>query len=384
MREVIRRRHRLVGAAAVVAALGVAATSGACASASPTPPHSTPPQSTPPRSALPRGDHRPTELIGAAACAANRAAGTIVFASPFGYDASAGILDVVEAQRLGYFSDLCLSVDFLGTATNAVGTVSAGAATITGEGSAADLLAADAVGDHLVGIATFGDTSDYALLTRPSITNLRQLAGKTLGYHYVVPVAISEMLKAAGVDTAKVTFVNDTSYDPFLLTEGKFDALQAYQSNEPIALRAAHAAFREYVPASFGVKGTFNVQVVNATFLARHRQAVADFLLAELHAFDYCAVHQAQCIAGEAAAAKSAGVSYDSTHNLAEWRFEVALAEDHRLAGAGIGVESYAEWRPEADAVVAFHVVKAVPALAKVEDPALAASLYDKTTLRWP
>ena len=43
-----------------------------------------------------------TATISAAACARNKAAGPLTFVSPFGYDASAGILDVFSAQSLGY------------------------------------------------------------------------------------------------------------------------------------------------------------------------------------------------------------------------------------------------------------------------------------------
>ena len=323
--------------------------------------------------------------ISAARCARNRAAGTITFASPFGYDASVGILDVEEAIRLGYFSALCLSVDFVGSAENPYALASSGAVTMTGEGSAADFLQAVATGSHLTAIATFGDVSDYALLTQPTIHNLRQLAGKTLAYHGTrLPMALTEMLQAAGVNLSRVDLVSDKSYDPFLLTEGKFDALQAYRSNEPITLRAAHKAFREYVPSSFGVRGTFNLQVVNTTFLRSHRAAVTDFLRAELHAFDYCATHAVTCVDGEAAAARAVGVPFQRAHSITEWRFEVALAEQHHLPGAGIGVQSFAEWRPEAAALLAHHIVTHLPPLSSVEDTALAASLYQGTQLRWP
>ena len=55
-------------------------------------------------------------------CVANRAAGTVHFASPFGYDASAGIIDVYAAGKLGYFADLCLDVDFVATgSTQSIG-----------------------------------------------------------------------------------------------------------------------------------------------------------------------------------------------------------------------------------------------------------------------
>ncbi len=175
-----------------------------------------------PRRAAPAG-------ISASRCAANKAAGTIKFLSPFGYDASAGILDVYAALQRGYFHDLCLDVTFNGGFNSAVYTdVSAGVGTVSGQGSAADDLAAVASGAHYTAISTFGDTSDYVLLTRAAITNLRQLAGKTLAYHTVLPVVLTEMLQKAGVDVAKVHEVNDNSYTPSLLIKGPYQALQAY------------------------------------------------------------------------------------------------------------------------------------------------------------
>lgn len=364
-------RRRLAAGLAMAAAAAAAALAGTAAIA-------------PARAAAGDGRGSGRVLVSRARCAANRAAGPLTFVSAFGYDASAGILDVFAAQRLGYFSDLCLTVNIVASSFDGFQLVAAGKATVTGEGSAADFLSLASGGADVVGVATFGDTSDYALLTRPAITNLRQLQGKTLAYHSIVPIAITEMLQKAGVDLAKVHLVNDTSYDPELLTQGKFDALQAYRSNEPITLRAAHKAFREYVPSSYGVRGTFNVQVMNGAFLRRHRQAAADFLRAELHAFDYCTVHARACIGMEQAAASAAGASYNVAHNLAEWNFEVALAERHRLPGKGVGVESRAEWQPEATALVQHHLVFKAPDLAKLEDTTLAASLYQGTTLRWP
>lgn len=363
-----RRRWRWRAGFGALLAGAALATSAACSSAA----------------ARPRARAHAARLSGAA-CAANRKLGTLTFASPFGFDASAGILDVEAAIHLGYFTDECLKVTFVSSpaSANPVALVSTGRATVSGEGSAADFLQAVASGNtNMVAVATYGDTSDYAILTKPSITSLKQLNHKTLGYHPALPVAIQEMLAVAGAD--KVQLVVDNSYNPLLLTEGHFDAIQAYQSNEPITLRAAHQAFREYVPSRYGVKGTFNVQVMNAAFVRQHRQAAADFLRAELHAFAYCAQHATACISGERQAAKAAGVDYNAAHSLTEWRFEAALAEHHHLAGKGIGVESYAEWMPEAKALVDFHIVKKVPALSSVEDPGLAASLYRGTKLIWP
>ncbi len=316
-------------------------------------------------------------------CVANRAAGTVHFASPFGYDASAGIIDVYAAGKLGYFADLCLDVDFVAVPTSAspYALVSADAAQITGEGSAADAMVQEADGSDFIGISTYGDTSDYALLTRAGITRLSQLEGKALGYHTVLPVVLSEMLVKAGVDISKVHLVDDQTYDPLLLVHGNFDALQAYQSNEPITLRADHYQFRMWTPAQFGIPGTFNVQVVNRKFLAAHRTAVADFLRASFRAFTYCTVHAATCV-GYLAAAQ--GPTFDVAHAEAEWKIESTLAIDHHLAGRGVGVQTLDEWAPEAKAVAQYKLVPKPVDVATSEDTSLASSLYRGTTLIWP
>jgi len=332
-----------------------------------------------------RGVSEPAKAstISAAACARNKAAGPLTFVSPFGFDASAGILDVYAAQSLGYFATECLTVHFI-TSYVPYELVSSGAATFTGEGSAADTMLGVAEGSKFVGVLTFGDVSDYAILTRKSITNLKQLEGKVLGYHTMLPVVLTEMMKAAHVDIAKVNEVDDTAYDPTLLIHGRFDALQAYQSNEPLTLRADGDSFNEFLPQNFGVSGTFNVQVVNQKFLAANTAVVADLIRAELHAFDYCAVHVATCIGYEAADSRAAGQPYEVAHETAEWKFEVSLVEKNSLAGKGYGSETTGEWSAERKALVAAGLAKSSQIPATVEDPSLVASLYSGQKLIWP
>jgi ABC-type nitrate/sulfonate/bicarbonate transport system substrate-binding protein len=197
----------------------------------------------------------------------------------------------------------------------------------------------------------------------------------------VLPVVLHEMLVNAGVDLSKVTFVSDTTYDALLLVHGSYDGLQAYESNEPITLRADKEPFNMWEPAQFGVSGTFNVQVVNRHFLAAHPAAVAGFLRAELRAFNYCTVHATACVSYLSHAAPP---PFDFSHAVEEWRIESALAEDHHLPGQGIGVQSAAEWAPEAKAVYKYGLVHKPVDLATEEDTSLAASLYHGTTLTWP
>lgn len=317
-------------------------------------------------------------------CARNRAAGAITYVSPFGYDASAGILDVFAAEKLGYFRSLCLTVRFVTNSPQPTELVSSGRATVSSIGSAADDLEAVANGADVVGVATFGDVSDYAILTRPSVTRLSQLEGGTFGYHVTVPVAILQMLKAAGAQTSRIDMVNTTDYDPNQLIEGHVDGLQAYQSNEPLTLRAEHQKFNEFTPAELGVKGTFNVVIFNRGFLQAHREVAADFLRADLRGFDHCVSHASACIEIEAGYARAAGATYDVSHEKAVWALESKLALDHTLPGKGVGVQSQAEWQPEARALRQYGIVKKVPSLSTWEQTTIASSLYHGKTLIWP
>jgi ABC-type nitrate/sulfonate/bicarbonate transport system substrate-binding protein len=324
-----------------------------------------------------------TGLVSAKECASNEAAGTITWASSFAFAGAATIMDVFAAQSLGYFKDMCLTVKFVTSSYTPLSLVSTGAAQVTGEGSAADYLLAAANGTNLRAVSTDGDASDYAVLTQSGITSLKQLAGKTFAYHETVPVAISEMLDKEGV-LKSVKFVDDNSYDPTLLTRGKFDALEAFQSNEPLTLKADHAKFNEFTPQKLGLSGTVGVTVVNGTYLTEHRQAIADFVRADLHAFDYCLANANKCADDEEAAAKASGSTYAYAHELERWKIESGIAKSATLSGHGIGVETQAEWRPEDQALVTYKLTKTVPSLAKYEDTTLAASLYHGTKLIWP
>lgn len=332
----------------------------------------------------PSPDGSSAALVNSSECAANKAAGTITYVSPFGFDASAGIIDVFAAQKLGYFKDLCLDVNFVTNSQDATALVSAGRAQVTNVGSAADYLSAAGSGSNIKAVATYGNTSDYCVVTRKTITSLRQLAGKTLGYHFVKPAPVLAMLAAAGVDLGKVHFVNTTNYDPNQVVQGKVDGVTCYQSNEPLTLRAEHAQFNEFTPAQFHVTGTFNVQFFNKSFLAAHYAAAKDWMRADLHAFYYCATHQAACVHIEGDYARQAGSEFVTSHERQVWALESALALRHTLPGKGVGVQSAAEFQPEARELVRFGLMKSLPTLASAQDTTMVASLYHGKTLVWP
>ncbi len=66
------------------------------------------------------------------------------------------------------------------------------------------------------------------------------------------------------------------------------------------------------------------------------------------------------------------------------WALESALAQNHTLPGKGVGVETVAEFQPEATELVHFGLVKSVPSLSSVVDTTMVASLYNGKNLIWP
>lgn len=315
-------------------------------------------------------------------CAANKAA-PIAWASSFAFAGAAGIVDVFAADHLGYFKDMCLNVKLITNSYNSESLVSTDAAQVTGSGSAADYLLAAAGGQNVKAIATGAAQSNYAILTQSKFPTLKSLAGQSFGYHQTVPVVVSEMLKKAGV-LKKVDFIDDNSYDPTLLTDGKFGAIQAYQSNEPLMLKADHLSFHEFTPQEYRITGTTDVTEVNATFLSEHPEAVKDFLRADLKAFQYCIKNPVACINIEQSYAKESGVTYDYAHELQRWKIESKLAAETVTPSRPLGVETKKEWAPEDKALVTYGLLKKAPSLARYENTTIAASLYKNGKLIWP
>ena len=127
---------------------------------------------------------RPPALVSTSRCAANEAAGTITYLTGFEWEASVGILDPIAAEAQGFYRAMCLTVKLVpgnGDPTSSGQLVAAGKATVTELGSPYDAID-DVAGTPSIpvdAIAIYGNTTIDTLLTMPSVTNLRQLDGKT-------------------------------------------------------------------------------------------------------------------------------------------------------------------------------------------------------------
>jgi putative hydroxymethylpyrimidine transport system substrate-binding protein len=278
--------------------------------------------------------------ISAARCAQNRAAGKITYLSGYQYQASASILEYVAADKLGYFSDLCLNVVLEpGTGDTSQNTrlLASGQATITPVAEQ-DLIQARANGIDIEGVSAYSDAGLDILMTNPDITRLSQLNGQVVGDKGSFPAAVEAMMIKAGVTWSTIRIVQE-GYDPTVLPRraGGLAALTGFVSNEPNQLKAAGYKVTVWQPVKYGIPDSLGAMAVNPAFAAAHPTAVEDLLRAAIHAYDYCsatAAAIAQCVGYTAALS---GPTYATKLNEAIWRTETQVAAANPTPGQPLG-----------------------------------------------
>ena len=334
--------------------------------------------STPSVSAAAKGS-----AISAERCKENEAAGRITYVTGYQYQASASILDPVAAKALGYFDALCLDVEIQpGTGETAQNAqlVAAGTAQLSSMSGGSDVLVNVANGVDVKAVALFGHVPIATLMTKPDVTDLKQLQGTTLGQKGALPVAIDAMLRADGVDVASIKQVK-VGFDPTVLVRGQVQSLTGYKSNEPLTLKALGEDVKLWNPEDYGVPGSIAATIANPAFLAGHPTVVQDFLRAQLHAFQHCETAAAECVGFAAAAARS---GYDTAHNVEVWKTEEGLVTSTLPAGQVLGQMDPAAMQTEGDFLLRMGQVTAVPDLTTVLDTTVVPALYANGALVWP
>jgi ABC-type nitrate/sulfonate/bicarbonate transport system substrate-binding protein len=221
-------------------------------------------------------------------CAANEAAGTIVYLTGFDYAAAASILEVLVADQAGYYDELCLDVEIrpsFSTANYAL--VAGGEAQFASSGSFSELVTQARANDaDLVTLSVGGHIAVDVLMVKPDrAASLADLAGQTIGVKGALPPSIAVMLQqeaglAEGQDYRTALL---DGFDPFAhWAIDDIAALPGWRSNEPGALERGGETFDLYDPAEFGVPGSFGLIYTDGAFLAEHPTAVEDFMRATM------------------------------------------------------------------------------------------------------
>ena len=263
--------------------------------------------------------------------------------------------------------------------------VSAGTAQLAGLGGASDVITAVDNGAKITGIATYGNTAAITLLSNANsgITSLKDFDGKTIGYKGAIPPQVQAMLVKGGADLGTIKWVS-VGYDPTILPQHKVDGLTGYLSNEPHLLAEAGYRVKEWNLADYGIKSTFNTDVVNTAFGAAHPTAVQDFLRADLHAFEWIDADRANLSTALGYAATLTGAGWNQANEEFRWSTEAALIAKSQPIGTSVGWQSTAQWQPEAAALTQFKVVKTSPDLAAEIDSSFYDAIHRGDKLVWP
>ncbi|WP_372593435.1 ABC transporter substrate-binding protein [Actinotalea sp.] len=324
-----------------------------------------------------------TGTISAERCAANEAAGTLTYITGYQYQSSAGILEAIAAEALGYFDEMCLDVEIQPGTGDTAGNaqlVAAGTAQVTSLGNEAEVLKAVAGGVDITGIATWGHVPIATLMTMPEITELSQLEGLTLGHKGSLPAPLRAMLVAEGVDVDAISLV-EVGYDPSVLPRDQVQALTGYKSNEPLLLAGMGEEITQWNPEDYGVVGSFGALAVNPAFAEEHPQAVTDYLRAVAYAFAYCEDNGAECVGF---AAELADAGYDTTQNEAIWATEVGLVTSSTPEGSPLGFLDAELTAAEGDTLLGSGELDSVPAASEAFDSSFLDAIYVGAELQWP
>lgn len=328
------------------------------------------------------GGGRAGDAVGEERCEANRAAGTITYATSFQFAASSSILDVVAADEQGYYEDHCLDVvlqtGFSGGPNEQL--VSAGTAQLAGVGGPGDVLVAASRGAGIKGVATYGNAGVVTVLVADDgpVREPKDLEGKTFGFKGAPPPQYVAMLEREGVDRARITEI-EVSFDPSVLATGGVDALAAYKSNEPEALRRQGFATRQLDPEDYGVESSFNTIIANADFARDHPTAVEDFLRATFLGYAYA---DANLDAALGFAAERSEGDYDVEAERARWEVETALIEENLAPGRAVGWQDEEQYRKEADLLAGTSALGGAVDVAAVLDNSYLEAIYDGATLK--
>jgi len=234
-------------------------------------------------------------------CAANKAAGGIIYLSSFDFAAAASILDVVVAKDRGYFDDMCLNVTIKpGFSTSNYALVAAGQAQLSSAGSYTEILNYSKDGAKFEAVADYGKTPIEALVVPANgpLTTLQDLKGKTIGVKGDLPPSIVAMLNQAGLQRGKdYKEVLLDGFDPVAQLKANIDALPVYKSNEPGQLDRAGVKYRLFDPVDYGIPGSFGVIYTTPSFLTQHPTAVQDFVRAALKGYADAVADPASAVA---------------------------------------------------------------------------------------
>lgn len=282
--------------------------------------------------------------ISAERCQANKDAGKITYLSGFDYAAAASIVEVVVAQKKGYFEKMCLDVEIKPSFSTAnYPLVSGNEAQFSSAGSFSEVAEFSAANKaNLVVLSVDGRTAIDELIAKPDkVTKYEDLKGQTIGVKGKIPPSIKALLaKHNLVEGTDYQTVLIDGYDPKVHIElPGIVAFPGWKSNEPGQLDAAGIKYNVFDPTAEQIPGSFGLIYTNADFLAAHPTAAQDFMRAAMKGLSDAIANpdEAANICVEAITAGGNPNYLSPEGEKFRWGTEAALIKSLTPAGVGFG-----------------------------------------------
>ena len=333
------------------------------------------------------------EAFPAERCAANRAAGKIIYLSGFDFTAGASIIDVQVAKAKGYYDDLCLDVELKPSfSVDNYPLIAADDAQFASAGSFSEVVDFAGANDAgFVALSVEGRTGIDALITKDgAVPTLEDIRGKKIGVKGAITPSVRAMLAKAGLvlDVDYQTVLLD-GFDPMVhIQVPDIVGFPGYKSNEPGQLTANGVPFKLYDPSDYDIPGSFGVLYTNLTFLQEHPTAAQDFMRATMRGL-------ADAIADPDAAVQIAVDNINANGNAvfvtpegeaARWAVESDLVTQGVKPGAPLGLPLVDQLLNEVTVYAASGLFGGeVPVIDTLVDDSVLLGVYDDNgILIWP
>jgi len=326
-------------------------------------------------------------------CAANKAAGPILYLSSFDFAASASIVDVLVAKSKGYYDQLCLDVQLKASfSVDNYPLIAANDAQFSSGGSFSEM--ADFAGANdagFVALAVEGRTGIDALIVKDgAIGSLADVKGTKIGVKGAITPSVKAMLAQQGLTegTDYQTVLLD-GFDPKVHIEvPDIIGFPGYKSNEPLQLAAAGAKFSVYDPSDFDIPGSFGIVYTNRTFLQQFPTAAEDFMRATMKGLADAIADpkSAAAIAVDAINANGNTMFLSPEGETARWGVESELVGGSATAQQPAGLPLLDLLQAEVDTYAGIGLfADGAPTVADLADPSVLESVYGADgAVVWP
>ena len=307
----------------------------------------------------------------------------VAFMAGFKPQANLPFAAVYVAQERGYFRDQGLDVTIQHSAGQSehVQLLATNRVQFS-TGSAPDVLKRVAQSDvPLVAIALVGQRGEQAFAVRADsgIASPKDWEGRLVGYKGTVSADYLALLRAAGVDRAKVREVA-VGFDPRVLVERRVDVYPVFKSNEPDLLARLGVPVKLFEAADYGVPTLGLAFITNRETVDTRPDVVRRFLRAALRGL-------ADAIADRDFAI-DAVMKYAVGENREHQRFmldaEIKEALTDQTRSNGLGWTTREQWAAQQQALLDVGAIAKAVDLERVVTDRFLKDVYRDGRLLWP